>query len=399
MQIGRVKKSLFILVLPFILILASCSAINSSKAVLNGLQVQLDENFSGPLSEWKKQFVYLKWNIESPPEIEKYRLNVIFRFSGEESTPLEAEFAYGGTNLESKPDSIAGEGTERVLTLHYLNKLFVFGAMADHSAGTNIDFKITLLQAKSDNDSVPIQATVSWKRPELKFASPTPKLEYVTLDAESAEPCYRVADQAPFSFDSRPQEYLVTINGKPYIDAYGVQSSVQAKLRNLLYLDDNKNLYVGVNCARTAGEKYVYEVISKNEEGSSNKTTLAFKSIKPGISQSEIDEANKSQKIGDCTGPLKITENSASYGDCGFIRVDVIQSDLDTGSCNFLGYWTDKNGSKRTGLFEYCGAFEAGGFQEDRFYTLYVKNNGSTSYKTRLGTNKMVLSFTVLDDK
>ena len=207
------------------------------------------------------------------------------------------------------------------------------------------------------------------------------------------------ADQATFSFDSRPQEYLVTINGKPYIDPYGDQSSVQAKLRNLLYLEDNENLYVGVECARTAGEKYVYEVISKNEVGSSDESTLTFKSIKPGISQSEIDESNKSQRIGNCTGALKITENTASYGDCGFVGVEVIQSDLDTGSCNFLANWTDKNGSKRTGLFEYCGAFSAGSFQEDRFYTLYVKNNGPTSYKTRLGTTKSVLSFVVLDEK
>jgi hypothetical protein len=369
-QIGRVKKSLFILVLPLILILASCSAINSSKAVLSGLQVQLDENFSGPLSEWKKQFVYLKWNIESPPEIEKYRIDVIFRFPGEESKPLEAEFAYDGTNLGSKPDLIAGEGTERVLTLNNLDKLLVFGAMADHSAGSNVDFKITLLQAKSDNDSVPIQDTVSWKRPELKFASPTPKLEYVTQSVESAEPCYKVTDQATFSFDSRPQEYLVTINGKPYIDPYGDQSSVQAKLRNLLYWEDNENLYVGVECARTAGEKYVYEVISKNEVGSSDESTLTFKSIKPGISQSEIDESNKSQRIGNCTGALKITENTASDGDCGFVGVEVIQSDLDTGSCNFLANWTDKNGSKRTGLFEYCGAFRPAAF----------KKTGSTHY-------------------
>ena len=36
MGIGKVKKSLVILVLPLILILTSCSAINSSKAVLNG---------------------------------------------------------------------------------------------------------------------------------------------------------------------------------------------------------------------------------------------------------------------------------------------------------------------------------------------------------------------------
>lgn len=398
MGIGKVKKSLVILVLPLILILTSCSAINSSKAVLNGLQVQLDENFSGPLSEWKKQFVYLNWNIEFPPEIEKYRLDVIYRLPGEEESFTE-KFAYSGTNLESKPDSIAGEGTKRVLTLYKLDNLLMFGLMADHSAGINVDFKITLLQAESDKDSVPIQATVSWKRPELKFAPPTAQLESVIEFASSSEPCYYVTDNERVSFDSRPQEYLATINGKPYIDVYGKQSTIKVRLRSLLSTEDGEGSFVSVECTKNAGEKYVYSVISKNEVGSSNETTLTFKSIKPGISQSQIDEESKSKKIGDCTGALKITENSATYGDCGFIRVEVFQSDLDTGSCNFLGYWTDKNGSSRTGLFEYCGAFQAGGFQEDRSYTLYVKNNGATSYTTRLGTDKTVLSFTVLDDK
>lgn len=397
MRICKIRKSALTLVIPLILILTSCSAINSSKAELNGLQVQLDENFSGPLSEWRKQFVYLKWNIESPPEIEKYRLDVIYRIPGEEES-FTGKFEYSGTSLESKPDSIVGEGTKRVLTMYKLDKLHGFGLMADHSAGVNVDFKITLLQAKSDKDLVPIQATLSWKRPELKFAPPATKLEYEIEYASSSEPCYYVTDNERVSFDSRPQEYLVTVNGKPYVSYNGEQSK-KVKFRFLLYKEDSKGSYVGVDCTKRAGEKYVYSVIAKNEVGSSDETTLAFKSIEPGISRSQIDEESKSEKIGNCTGALKITENSASYGDCGFIRVEVFQSDLDTSSCSFLGYWTDKNGSSRIGLFEYCGAFQAAGFQEDRSYTLYVKNNGSTSYTTRLGTDKRVLSFTVLDDK
>jgi hypothetical protein len=101
-------------------------------------------------------------------------------------------------------------------------------------------------------------------------------------------------------------------------------------------------------------------------------------------------------EVVECNTSLRIHENSASSTDCGKIRVEVFQSDLNTGECTFLGYWNDANGSSRIGIFKYCGAFQAGSIQEDSNYTLRVKVDGPESYTTKAGTTSRVLAFTVL---
>lgn len=98
----------------------------------------------------------------------------------------------------------------------------------------------------------------------------------------------------------------------------------------------------------------------------------------------------------ECNTSLRINENSASSADCGKIKIEVFQSDLNTGECTFLGYWNDANGSSRIGIFRYCDTYKAGSIQEDSYYTLRVRVVGPESYTNRGGTTSRVLAFTVL---
>lgn len=99
-----------------------------------------------------------------------------------------------------------------------------------------------------------------------------------------------------------------------------------------------------------------------------------------------------------CNESLEISEFSYTPGGCGKLRVKVFQADLATGECMFLGKWNDKNGKQKTGLFEFCSAFRAGSIVEGDTYKLKVRVQGQTSYVTRLGYEKDVLSFSVIGD-
>lgn len=99
-----------------------------------------------------------------------------------------------------------------------------------------------------------------------------------------------------------------------------------------------------------------------------------------------------------CSNVLKISENTATSSDCGKLNVEVFQSDLNTGECQFLAYWQDNAGSNRTGIFNYCNAFTPGSIREDNNYTLRVRVVGPETYRTAAGAQNTVLSFTVLGE-
>lgn len=112
-----------------------------------------------------------------------------------------------------------------------------------------------------------------------------------------------------------------------------------------------------------------------------------------------LDEViNPKVEVKECTNALKITDSTATSSDCGKIKVEVFQSDLNTGECTFLAYWNDKNGNSRTGIFRYCGAFTPGSIEDDSNYTLRVRVVGPESYTTATGSENRVLSFTVLGE-
>jgi hypothetical protein len=97
-----------------------------------------------------------------------------------------------------------------------------------------------------------------------------------------------------------------------------------------------------------------------------------------------------------CNTSLKISEFDFTPGECGKTEIEVFQSDLSTGECNALGYWTDLNGNEKIGVFEYCGAYNPGSLSENSTYSLKVRVSGTTSYMTKLGYQNEVLSFSVV---
>ena len=95
---------------------------------------------------------------------------------------------------------------------------------------------------------------------------------------------------------------------------------------------------------------------------------------------------------------MKVNINTASSSDCGKLKVEVFQSDLNTGGCSFLANWNDFSGSSRVGIFRYCDAFTAGSIAEDKNYTLRVRVDGPETYTTTTGVQSRVLGFTVIGE-
>lgn len=107
---------------------------------------------------------------------------------------------------------------------------------------------------------------------------------------------------------------------------------------------------------------------------------------------------NPETKIVECSSNLKVNINTASSSDCGKLKVEVFQSDLNTGGCSFLANWNDFSGSSRVGIFRYCDAFTAGSIAEDKNYTLRVRVDGPETYTTTTGVQSRVLGFTVIGE-
>lgn len=89
---------------------------------------------------------------------------------------------------------------------------------------------------------------------------------------------------------------------------------------------------------------------------------------------------------------LSITEYSGEPGvSCGILSFTIFQADLDTGACQALGNWTDANGNSRIAIFAGCG------FVENSSYKLAVRLGNNVTYTTRLGTDKTVVSFSLVN--
>lgn len=97
-----------------------------------------------------------------------------------------------------------------------------------------------------------------------------------------------------------------------------------------------------------------------------------------------------------CKNELKTSELNYSIGDCGKLNFEIFQADLNTGDCTFLGYWKDSQGVRRIGVVTFCDVYTQGSFTEGLNYKIGVRINGVTSYKTRLGYENSVLSFTAV---
>lgn len=386
---NRVKNALLVIVISSTLALTSCGKItNFGKEApqLSNLTISLDTSYKGTLTSYSDQKVLLGWDVKGDSAYsnktkgEKYLVEMNFgneKFEKEVIiTPIND--TQGNRSLVLDLDSKFTESS--------INALFAI--MAQSSPNTTFTFTVKILQEGENEENV-IKSEVSnkWIRPQVSQPA-DPIISYEWKYQDSTEPCVLYEDIAVHSFNAYPSLKTVGIftGAKKDSDVGGVNKK-------------NLDSFLSVNCHDKGGVSLKIVTTLSNVAGTSNQVIKIIKSLTPGRTDAEVENEKKADKIAGCSNKLKVNELSAAIGDCGYIKIEVLQSDLDTGSCNFLGYWTEANGAKKIGLFEYCSAFTAGSIDEDSTYTLYVRVDGPTTYTSRLGTNRSVLSFTVITDK
>lgn len=115
-----------------------------------------------------------------------------------------------------------------------------------------------------------------------------------------------------------------------------------------------------------------------------------------GLRWDYLNAYNTLSTLTNCSSPLSVSELSYTVGSCGMLDVRVIQADLVTGKCQFLGEWSDANGKTKTGLFSFCTKYKESTFTEGLNYSIRVRVEGTTSYQTRGGWQNSVLTFTAV---
>jgi hypothetical protein len=106
-----------------------------------------------------------------------------------------------------------------------------------------------------------------------------------------------------------------------------------------------------------------------------------------GSKCSESRYVSSTETIDTCPGKLKVTINTARYGDCGELTFTVFQADLNTGDYRALAWWTDENGNRQLGMFMIDG------LEEGSTYTMKVSVGRETTYTNELGAEKTVVTF------
>ena len=349
---------------------------------LSNLTISLDTSYRGTLSSYLDQKVTINWGVKGDSEYsdessgEKYLVGMNF---GSDSYEKE-EVIYPNKKTPGTRSFVLNSSFTKG------SSVAPFAIMAQSSPNTTFTFTVKILQKGDKGDQIKSEVTYKWIRPEVTQPS-SPIISYKWDYQDSTEPCVTYKDIAVHSFTAYPTLKTVGIfTGSKEESGVG---------------DINEDYFgfLSVNCHDKGGTSLKIVATLSNAAGKSNQVTKIIKSLTPGKTRAQVDSEIKSDKIAGCSNKLLVNELSAAYGDCGYLKVEVLQSDLDTGACNFLGYWTQANGSRKIGLFEYCSAFTGGSIEEDSTYNLYVRVGGPTTYTSRIGTDRSVLSFTVITGK
>jgi hypothetical protein len=348
---------------------------------VSNLTISLDTSFKGTLESYQNQEVTLNWTAKGNLAYSNKSINEKYT----------VEMIFAGEKLEKKEIvriPIKDLDTRSfILDLNSFHPYYTapFTFMAQSAPDSTFTFKVKVLQ-EGDDGSAEVKSEVSkkWIRPQVSVpVSPVIGYEWF---GPAYSPCVNFTDMAIHSFDAYPSK----VASRTFIGEkeYAVRDS-----------SDNLDHILGLTCPEKGGVSLKAIASHSNTAGSSKEVSKTIKSIATGKAPAQIENDSKADKIAGCSNKLKVNELSAVSGDCGYLKIEVLQSDLDTGSCNFLGYWTEAGGARKIGFFEYCSAFRAGSVEEDLTYTLYVRVGGPTSYTSRLGTSRSVLSFTVITDK
>lgn len=412
--------------------LLTCTALSAcsdrAPQTISELRVFPDTSFSGTWDSWDTGQVVLQWTVSHTSGAESYKLQFVpasqwvSSNTRWEDADTQWTFTYDPTATAAKIGLarpygfVTGSGNARELKLGRPAKWTGGGkagpllVMATHEPGQQVTFNLALTSVAGEPLNGPEISTV-WQRPDFSSKPEPAKFSLVWTDTKGTDyevtPLVEISDVAMRSFGRMPTSVRVIsylhgvkkVVSKSYFDLKN-----EARYNVWLNRDDIGNVW-----AERGDAPYRFEVSLSNSYGSTN-SELIVQPRRPIKTQAQLDAEYTAQedkaeaqlraaRISGCTSALRITEASAQRFDCGYLNVKVIQSDLNTGECNFLGQWRDRNSGTRTGLFSYCDAYKAGSFVEGRSYSLYVSVLGQETYTSVIGAELTVLKFGVLDSR
>jgi len=358
-------KSLSIASLALFLALSGCAG---SDQGLQSFTVEINDKFEGTIKEALVEPVIFRWQAKPLSQSEKYILKLDLSQSPISSIQeVEIPAINQGTPFScfiSNVCKLDVDGNDHTLSafMEGENRMGLSIYWFFISAKSNSEIPISLTKETLDQELA--RATIAWQRTARTEKPQDPILTYKwTFDSDGyAE--YAVKDISRLTYDSFPDESIENCVG---FCRSGREESFFHSRQDIFYWSV-KGIGKSIKVERQVG----------NENGKSENVVLDLQSPKNV-----------------CGEFLKIDELGNNEFACGILSVEVFQSDLNTGACRFLGNWYDKNGNEKFGLFEYCGTFTAGSFKEGQTYSIAVIVGKPIDYKTRLGTNNRVLSFTI----
>jgi hypothetical protein len=415
------KKYIFTLIFMF---LTACSTNQNEyvtdpmavleKVQITNFQVNVNEDFEGEVSDLKKETIEFTWNITNSVEGLFYEIYAYCEHESCEDSETKLFPLLGCPDCGPKAE-ITEIGNQRILKMiprfqnTYPDFTYFLPQLMNLYQSEEVDLELRYgYRTKLGKTEIMSGPRFTYKKPE-RFTPPSSEAQisykfFPEPGFGSSEVCFYY--EGPISFLAPPAQHTVLENGKvPFDSEVWINKPLKIK-----FLKDYAPGYE-IKCStfEEAGEKIKFEIVVKSLGNEIKSNVLEVTTPEPIRSKQEIKEGqdrykkeqnqNEALKIEGCEDPLEITELNASKNDCGLSKVEVYQSDLNTGNCQFLGYWIDANGVEKPGLFSYCGNFRAGSYFENKTYEIYVRVKGTKTYETSLGTLNEVVEFEVIASK
>lgn len=350
-----------------VLTLSGCSGAGQS---IDNFIVEIDTKFEGTIDDAaRSRPVVFRWEAAPLQQSEEFILKLDFSkhyasYVGEHVIDVSNQGRVTACFISNECKLVV-DGDRHTLTAYMENPQGMGISIYWYfiSSESNSENPISLIRQGLNQEE--ISTSLLWKRTPRTEKPRDPVLTNKWTFDRDGYAKYEVSDSSKLTFDSFPNESIENCIGR-----CRKEGQITAPFHS------RRDVFYGY--VKGVGESIKVERQIGNEIGKSKNVTLEIRS-----------PANE------CKGSLKIDELGNNEFACGILNVEVIQSDLNTGECQFLGYWKDRSGSKKLGLFEYCDTFTAGSFKENKSYSVGVIVGKPVEYKTRLGTDNRVLSFTI----
>jgi hypothetical protein len=269
---GSSTLGLFLIILGFFLFQ------NLSRPLaISNLQIGVDENFSGTISDFQNEPIRLSWNISNRSvfsgnsDPENYKLEMTMGFKSF-TVPIQT-FTHT-FQLSGSPSTDKGSRQIEISEFPEYADIHPFAELASSTAGDEITFKLTLLGKDKDNLS-PVDAisetSIKWLRPSVK-APEKPVIEAEWKYLESSQPCVFFRDKAIRKFSTFP-------------DSRESQITTIWSLNTFKEKDESEGNYfgyLGSTCVSYFVEKINISTTLRNAHGESN-AVLEVESKKPSM--------------------------------------------------------------------------------------------------------------------